>query len=80
MLPRIFTEVNGDSLYLVDPKNERIVEIDKSEGSFVRQLKFSGKDNFFANIRSIWIDENETTLVVLGDTSVRQFVIPKKAL
>ena len=76
---RIFTEVNADSLYLVDPKNERIVEIDKSEGSFVRQLKFSGKDNFFANIHSIWIDENETKLVVLGENSVRQFVIPKKA-
>ena len=79
---RIFTEVNADSLYLVDPKNERIVEIDKtgeSEGAFVRQFKFVGKENFFANIRSIWIDENETTLVVLGDTSVRQFVIPKKA-
>jgi len=76
---RIFTEVNADSLYLVDPKNERIVEIDKSEGSFVRQFKFSGKDNFFANIRSIWIDENETKLVVLGENSVRQFVIPKKA-
>ena len=79
---RIFTEVNAGSLYLADPKNERIVEIDKTEGSegaFVRQFKFSGKDNFFADIRSIWIDENETKLVVLGETSVRQFVIPKKA-
>ena len=79
---RIFTEVNADGLYLVDPKNERIVEIDKtgeSEGAFVRQFKFVGKENFFANIRSIWIDENETKLVVLGENSVRQFVIPKKA-
>ena len=78
---RIFTDTNAGSLYLADPKNERIVEIDKSEGSFVRQLKFSGsgKDNFFADIRSIWIGENETKLVVLGETSVRQFVIPKKA-
>ena len=79
---RIFTEVNANSLYLVDPKNERIVEIDKtgeSEGAFVRQFKFVGKEYFFANIRSIWIDENETKLVVLGETSVRQFVIPKKA-
>ena len=76
---RIFTDANAGSLYLADPKNERIVEIDKSEGSFVRQFKFSGTDNFFADIRSIWIDENETKLVVLGETSVRQFVIPKKA-
>ncbi|MBH40188.1 MAG: hypothetical protein CL790_03050 [Chloroflexi bacterium] len=79
---KIFTEVNTDSLYLVDPTNERIVEIDKTEGSagaFVRQFKYIGKENFFAGMQSIWIDENETKLVVLGETSVRQFVIPKSA-
>ena len=79
---RIFTDVNAKSLYLVDPKNERIVEIDKTEGSegtFVRQFKFAGSDSFFADIQSIWIDEPERKLIVLGKESLRQFVIPTNA-
>jgi hypothetical protein len=79
---RIFTEVTADSLYLVDPKHERIVEVDKTEGSegaFIRQFKFAGSDSFFADIRSIWIDEAERKLLVLGKESLRQFVIPTNA-
>lgn len=76
---RIFTEVDTDSLYLVDSANKRIVEIDKREetgGEFVRQFKYAGSDDFFADIRSIWVSEIDGKLIVLGRDSVRQFVLP----
>ena len=76
---RIFTEVETDSLYLIDSTNKRIVEIDKQEesaGGFVRQFKYAGSDDFFADIRSIWVSEIDGKLIVLGKDSVRQFVLP----
>lgn len=76
---RIFTEVEMDSLYLVDSANKRIVEIDKreeSEGEFVRQFKYAGSDDFFADIRGIWVSEIDGKLIVLGVDSIRQFVLP----
>jgi len=76
---RIFTEVDTESLYLVDPANKRIVEIDKREesaGEFVRQFKYAGSDDFFADIRAIWVSEIDGKLIVLGTDSVRQFVLP----
>ncbi len=77
---KIFTETDTDSLYLVDAPNKRIVEIDKregSEGSFVRQFKYAGSDDFFADIREIWVSEIDGKLVVLGRDSLRQFVLPR---
>ncbi len=76
---RIYTEVETDSLYLVDSSNKRIVEIDKrdeSAGEFVRQFKYAGSDDFFAEIRSIWVSEIDGKLIVLGQDSIRQFVLP----
>lgn len=76
---RLFTEVDTDSLYLVDSANKRIVEVDKREetaGQFVRQFKYAGSDDFFADIRSIWVSEIDGKLIVLGKDSVRQFVLP----
>ncbi len=76
---RIFTEVETDSLYLIDSSNKRIVEIDKREesaGEFVRQFKYAGSDDFFADIRSIWVSEIDGKLIVLGKDSIRQFVLP----
>ena len=76
---RIFTEVDTDSFYLVDSANKRIVEVDKREetaGEFVRQFKYAGSDDFFADIRSIWVSEIDGKLIVLGRDSVRQFVLP----
>ncbi len=76
---RLFTEVETDSLYLIDSANKRIVEIDKREetaGEFVRQFKYAGSDDFFADIRSIWVSEIDGKLIVLGRDSVRQFVLP----
>jgi len=76
---RLFTEVETDSLYLVDSANKRIVEVDKREetaGEFVRQFKYAGSDDFFADIRSIWVSEIDGKLIVLGKDSVRQFVLP----
>ena len=75
----IFTEIDTDSLYLIDSSNKRIVEIDKREetaGEFVRQFKYAGSDDFFADIRSIWVSEIDGKLIVLGRDSVRQFVLP----
>ncbi len=77
---QIFTEVDTDSLYLVDQPNNRIVQIDKregSEGAFVRQFKYAGSDDFFADIRAIWVSEIDGKLIVLGKDSLRQFVLPK---
>ena len=76
---RLFTEVETDSLYLVDSANKRIVEIDKREesaGEFVRQFKYAGSDDFFADIRAIWVSEIDGKLIVLGVDSIRQFVLP----
>ncbi len=77
---KIFTEVDTDSLYLVDPSDKRIVEIDKregSEGAFVRQFKYAGSDDFFADIRDVWVSEIDGKLIVLGKDSIRQFVLPR---
>ena len=77
---QIFTEVDTESLYLVDPSRKRIVEIDKreeSEGAFVRQFKFAGSDDFFADIKGIWVSEIDGKMVVLGGKHIRQFVLPK---
>ena len=77
---QIFTEVDTESLYLVDPTRKRIIEIDKreeSEGAFVRQFKFAGSDDFFADINGIWVSEIDGKMIVLGKTSIRQFVLPK---
>ena len=76
---RIFTEVETDSLYLVDSASKRIVEIDKREdsaGAFVRQFKYAGSDDFFTDIRAIWVSEIDGKLIVLGKDSIRQFVLP----
>ncbi len=77
---KIYTDVDTDSLYLVDPSDKRIVEIDKregSEGAFVRQFKYAGSDDFFADIRDIWVSEIDGKLIVLGKDSIRQFVLPR---
>ena len=77
---KVFTDVNTDSLYLVDPSDKRIVEIDKregSEGAFIRQFKYAGSDDFFADIRDIWVSEIDGKLIVLGKDSIRQFVLPR---
>ena len=77
---QIFTEVDTKSLYLVDSSKKRIIEIDKreeSEGAFIRQFKFAGSDDFFADIRGIWVSEIDGKMVVLGKNYIRQFVLPK---
>ena len=77
---QIFTDVETDSLYLVDQANNRIVQIDKregSEGAFVRQFRYAGSDDFFADIRAVWVSEIDGKLIVLGKDSLRQFVLPK---
>ena len=79
---RIFTDVDSDSLYLADPDNGRIVEIDKREGSagaFVRQFKYAGSDDFFGDIRGLWVSEIDGQLIVLGKDKLRQFVLPRLA-
>ena len=48
------------------------MEIDKREesaGEFVRQFKYAGSDDFFADIRSIWVSEIDGKLIVLGRDS-----------
>ncbi len=79
---RIYTDVDAESLYVVDDGNDRIVEIDKrggNEGQFVRQFLYRGADNFFGDIRALWISELDGRLLVLGAESLRQFVLPKRA-
>ncbi len=78
---RIFTDVDADGLYVVDDGNKRIVELDKrdgNEGQFIRQFLYRGADDFFGDIRSIWISELDGRLLVLGRESLRQFVLPKR--
>ena len=79
---RLYTDAEAESLYVVDDGNNRIVEIDKrdgNEGRFVRQFIYRGADNFFSDIRALWISELEGKLLVLGTESLRQFVLPKRA-
>jgi len=80
-ISQIFTNSDLTSLYLVDQGNQRIVEIDKRSnkmGDFVRQFKFRGSgEEFFEDIRDIWVSESEGRLLVLGKNSLRQFVLPK---
>ena len=77
---RILTSAGTESLYLVDASNRRIMEIDKrkaNSGTFVRQFRYAGSDDFFADIRDIWISETDGKLIVLGKDSLRAFVVPK---
>ena len=79
---RVYTDTTAESLYVVDDGNNRIVEIDKrdgNEGRFVRQFIYRGADNFFSDIRALWISELDGRLLVLGIESLRQFVLPKRA-
>lgn len=79
---RIYTDLEAESLYVVDDGNDRIVEIDKrdgNEGEFVRQFLYRGADNFFGDIRALWVSELDGRLLVLGSESLRQFVLPKRA-
>ena len=76
----IFTYETATSIYVVDSGNNRIVELDKrdgSEGKFVRQFQYQGADAFYSDIRGIWVNEDEGRLLVLGKDSLRQFVLPK---
>lgn len=76
----IFTTQEADSLFVVDEGNRRIIEVDTrdgNEGMFLRQFLFRGADDFFADIRGIWLQPEEGRLLVLGASSLRQFVLPK---
>ncbi len=77
---RIFTSQESDSLFIVDEENRRIIEVDirdGNEGVFLRQFLFRGADDFFADIRGIWVRQSDGRLLVLGANSLRQFVLPK---
>ncbi len=76
----IFTSQESDSLFIVDEGNRRIIEVDirdGNEGMFLRQFLFRGADDFFADIRGIWVRQEDGRLLVLGADSLRQFVLPK---
>ena len=76
----IFTDVDCDNLYLADPEKGRIVQIDKrgeSAGTFVRQFKYAGSDDFFSDIRGLWVSEIDMRMIVLGKDKLRQFVLPR---
>ena len=76
----IFTSQESDSLFIVDEGNRRIIEVDirdGNEGTFLRQFLFRGADDFFADIRGIWVRQEDGRLLVLGTDSLRQFVLPK---
>ena len=77
---RIFTTADSDSLFVVDEGNRRLIEVDTrdgNEGVFLRQFLFRGADDFFAEVRGIWVQEAEGRLLVLGADSLRQFVLPR---
>ena len=76
----IFTSQESDSLFIVDEGNRRIIEVDirdGNEGVFLRQFLFRGGDDFFADIRGIWVRQEDGRLLVLGADSLRQFILPK---
>ena len=75
----IYTDQRLESLYVVDSAFARIVELDKRpgrEGGFIRQFLYTGSDDFFADVRGLWVDEAAGTMVVLGADSLREFVLP----
>ncbi len=78
----IYTDQRLESVYVVDAGFSRIVELDKRagrEGEFKRQFLYTGADDFFADIRGIWVDEVAGVMVVLGSDSLREFVLPPLA-
>ncbi len=75
----IYTDQRLESLYVVDAAFARIVELDKRpgrEGGFIRQFLYTGSDDFFSDVRGLWVDEAAGTMVVLGADSLREFVLP----
>ncbi len=75
----IYTDQRLESLYVIDAAFARVVELDKRpgrEGEFIRQFLYTGSDNFFADVRGLWVDEAAGIMVVLGADSLREFRLP----
>ncbi len=66
---QIFTSPQLDNLYLLDPKNKRVVILDKSKSGISRyygQVVFNKLDN----IKQIYVENNEKKLYILTDKEI----------
>ena len=66
---QIFTSPQLDNLYLLDPKNKRVVILDKSKSGISRyygQIVFDKLDN----IKEIYVEDSEKKLYILTDKEI----------
>jgi len=67
----MFTNADQDTqyLYVADRGNKRVVQLTK-DGRFQRQFKVDTDTNAFDDLRSLWVDELEQKMYILGGNSV----------
>lgn len=67
----MFTNADQDTqyLYVADRGNNRVVQLTK-DGRFQRQFKVDTDTNAFDDLRSLWVDELEQKMYILGGNSV----------
>ncbi|MCL4458727.1 MAG: hypothetical protein M1136_03775 [Chloroflexi bacterium] len=72
----LFTTPGSKSLYVLDGGNKRLVEFDK-DGRYTRQFRYEGKEDLFADLRSISVDETRGRLYVLSGRGVYLLTLGK---
>lgn len=72
----LFTAPEVKSLYVVDPANQRIVQLGK-EGGFQRQYRYSGKDGAFDALRGVYVDEEQGRMYLTSGKKVLVATIPR---
>ena len=67
----IYTDTSLDTVYVLDPSNNRIAAFDKENGKYVKQYIFSGIEN----PQKIFVNEDNDSIWILSDTQVYRLEI-----
>lgn len=68
---KIFTSDDLENLYIIDPKQDRVVVFNKNSGSLTAQLK----SDKFKNLQDLFIDKEEKKMYVLADNKIYGVVL-----
>lgn len=62
----IYTDIDSDHVYVIDPSEKRLIVLNKSSGSLVTQYQSEA----FSELRSVVIDEENTQAFLMNDERV----------
>lgn len=66
----LFTTPDSNFLYILDSGNKRIVIVAKEGGLYQQQFVYSGEENIWNNLKSLWVDEKNTVIYILDGSRV----------